>query len=124
VQAGQKDGSLAGLKALILLDLVGDRELNIRRDANSSEWLVDLVWETAARIGHGRYFLQEETAITDDHQHFVRAGVPSIDIIDLDYRAWHTANDTLDAVSARSLQIVGDVVLASLPAIEKRLAAK
>jgi glutaminyl-peptide cyclotransferase len=61
------------------------------------------------------------TSIDDDHMPFLRAGVPAVDIIDLDYRAWHTAADTLDNVSARSLQIVGDVVLAALPDIEARL---
>ena len=52
---------------------------------------------------------------------FLQAGVPAVDIIDLDYEPWHTAKDTIDAVSARSLQIVGDVVLAALPQIEARL---
>ena len=59
--------------------------------------------------------------VEDDHVPFLRAGVPAVDIIDLDYAAWHTAGDTLDAVSARSLQIVGDVIVAALPAIEARL---
>ena len=63
------------------------------------------------------------TQVEDDHLPFVQAGVPSVDIIDLDYPQWHTAQDTLDAVSARSLQVVGDVVLAALPDIEKRLAS-
>jgi len=59
--------------------------------------------------------------VEDDHMHFLKAGIPSVDIIDLDYPAWHTAQDTLDAVSARSLQVVGDVVVAALPEIEARL---
>jgi glutaminyl-peptide cyclotransferase len=62
--------------------------------------------------------------VEDDHVHFLKAGVPAIDIIDLDYPAWHTAKDTLDAVSARSLQVVGDVVVAALPEIEARLLKK
>jgi glutaminyl-peptide cyclotransferase len=124
VRTAQKDGTLSGLKALILLDLIADRDLNIRRDANSTGWLVDIVWTAAARAGYSEYFLQESIAITDDHLHFVGAGVPSIDIIDLDYAAWHTARDDLDAVSARSLQIVGDVVLAALPEIERRLSSR
>ena len=66
--------------------------------------------------------MAETTRIEDDHLPFLEAGVPSVDIIDLDYPAWHTAQDTLDAVSARSLQTVGDVILAALPAIESRLA--
>jgi Zn-dependent M28 family amino/carboxypeptidase len=124
VQTAQKAGTLAGLKALILLDLVGDRRLNVRREAHSTRWLADIIWGTAARLGYGANFVQEEIGgIDDDHLAFVRAGVPSVDIIDLDYAAWHTAADTIDAVSARSLQIVGDVVLEALPAIEKRLSS-
>jgi hypothetical protein len=69
----------------------------------------------------GNYFLSAPTTVEDDHEPFLAAGVPSVDIIDLDYDAWHTRRDTLDAVSARSMQVVGDVVLASLPAIEQHL---
>lgn len=123
VQAAQKAGTLSGLKALILLDMIGDRTLTIRRDTNSTRWLVDLVWASAARLGHRPHFLQDDMTIDDDHIPFVRAGIPAIDIIDLEYPEWHTAQDTLDAVSARSLQVVGDVVLDALPQIEKRLAA-
>jgi Zn-dependent M28 family amino/carboxypeptidase len=97
--------------------------LIIRRDANSTPWLVDIVWNAAARLGHRSVFSNELTSIDDDHIPFVRAGVPSVDIIDLDYPAWHTAEDTLDKVAPRSLQIVGDVVLAALPEIEQRLAS-
>ena len=63
----------------------------------------------------------ESTPIEDDHLEFLAAGIPSVDIIDLDYTAWHTAEDTLDRVSAKSLQAVGDVLLAALPAIEAKL---
>ena len=123
VQQAQKAGSLAGLKALVLMDLVGDKNLNFRRESNSTRWLTDIVWATAKRLGYADHFWYQEGPIEDDHIPFLRAGVPAVDLIDLDYPAWHTAQDTLDAVSARSLQIVGDVVLASLPEIEKRLAA-
>ena len=122
VQAAQKAGTLAGLKALVLLDMVGDRNLTIRRDTNSTRWLTDIIWASAAKLGHRSAFLNEETTVEDDHLNFSRAGVPTVDLIDLDYPAWHTAQDTLDAVSARSLQIVGDVVLAALPDIERRIA--
>jgi Zn-dependent M28 family amino/carboxypeptidase len=123
VQTAQKAGTLSGLKALVLLDMIGDRNLTIRRDSNSTRWLTDIVWASAAKLGYRAQFLTEETTIEDDHVNFVRAGVPSVDIIDLDYPAWHTAQDDLDHVSARSLQIVGDVVLDALPQIEKRLAS-
>ncbi len=122
VQAAQKGGTLAGLKAVVLLDMIGDRDLAIRRDTNSTPWLNDVVWASAARLGYRSTFVNDYTTIDDDHIPFLRAGVPAVDIIDLDYAAWHTAQDDLDHVSARSLQIVGDVVLAALPEIEKRLA--
>jgi Zn-dependent M28 family amino/carboxypeptidase len=120
VEAAKRDGSLATLKALILVDMIGDRDLTIRRDTNSTPWLTDLIWDAARQKQLDPYFLQESTRIEDDHLPFVQAGVPSVDIIDLEYEPWHTAKDTLDAVSARSLQVVGDVLLAALPHIEKR----
>ena len=113
--------TLAGLKALVLLDMIGDRNLDIRRDTNSTRWLTDIVWRSADRRGHSGTFLAESFAVEDDHLPFLSAGVPSVDIIDLDYPQWHTADDDLDHVSARSLQIVGDVVLDALPEIERHL---
>jgi hypothetical protein len=123
VDAARKTGALRGLKALVLLDMIGDRNLTIRRDSNSTAWLTDIVWASAARLGYRANFLAETTTIDDDHMPFVRAGIPAVDIIDLEYPAWHTAADDLDRVSARSLQIVGDVVLDAWPQIERRLAA-
>ena len=123
VEAARKAGTLGGLKALLLLDMIGDRSLTIRRDANSTGWLTDIIWTSAARLGYGSFFLNEVTTIDDDHMPFVRAGVPAVDVIDLDYPAWHTAQDDLDRVSARSLQIVGDTVLDALPRVEQRLAS-
>ena len=120
VDAARKSGSLKSLRALVLLDMIGDRNLTIRRESNSTRWLTDIVWGTARKLGH-RAFMDEETTVEDDHIPFLKAGVPSLDIIDLDYPAWHTAQDTLDAVGARSLQVVGEVVVASLPLIEEHL---
>lgn len=125
VQAAQKAKALASIKAMILVDMVGHRELKIERDSHSAPWLTDIIWAAAKRLGHGDIFLDVTTTIEDDHLHFVRAGVPSVDIIDLNHFIarghWHTAGDNLDAVSARSLQIVGDVLLASLPGIAAHL---
>jgi glutaminyl-peptide cyclotransferase len=121
VEVAKRDGSIASLKAMVLVDMIGDRDLMIRRDANSTPWLTDMVWGTAKRLELDNYFVPETTRVEDDHLPFLAAGVPSVDIIDLDYEPWHTAKDTLDAVSARSLQVVGDVVLAALPHIETRL---
>ena len=120
VDDARKAGTLASIKAFVLLDMVGDRELVLRRDQQSTRWLVDAIWSTAATLGHGKVFSNEPTDVEDDHVSFLRAGVPAVDIIDLEYPQWHTAQDDLDHVSARSLQVVGDVVVASLPVIAKR----
>jgi glutaminyl-peptide cyclotransferase len=121
VAAAQKAGTLKSLKALILLDMIGDKNLNIRREQNSTRWLTDIIWSTAWRLGYQQQFLPDITPIEDDHMEFLQAGVAAVDIIDLDYPAWHTAADTLENVSPQSLQIVGDVVVAALPEIEQRL---
>lgn len=121
VEVAKRNGTLAGLKALVLVDMIADRDLGFRRETNSTPWLTDALWDAAKRQKLDRYFVAASSTIEDDHLPFLEAGVPSVDIIDLDYDAWHTARDNLDAVSARSLQIVGDVVLAALPQIEARL---
>jgi Zn-dependent M28 family amino/carboxypeptidase len=121
VQSAQKSGSLKTLKALVLLDMIGDRDLVIKRDANSTPWLVDIIWSTASRLGHGSTFSTQLTTIEDDHIPFLRAGVAAADIIDLENPTWHTAQDDIDHVSAKSLQVVGDVVVAAVPEIEKQI---
>jgi glutaminyl-peptide cyclotransferase len=120
VDAGRKSGSLKSIKALILLDMIGDRNLTIRRESNSTRWLTDIVWAAAKKLKQPA-FMDEETTVEDDHIPFLKAGVASLDIIDLDYPQWHTADDTIDHVAARSLQIVGDVLVTALPEIEARL---
>lgn len=122
VAAARNAGMLNTLKALVLLDMIGDRNLNIRREQNSTRWLTDIIWATALKLGHQRHFLSETVPIEDDHLEFLAAGVPAVDIIDLDYPAWHTAADTLENVSQRSLEIVGDVVVEAYAEIEARLA--
>jgi hypothetical protein len=123
VQEAEKANALGSILAMVLVDMIGDRKLAIRRDGLSTPWLTDLIWAAARRAGHGRVFVDAATEIDDDHIPFVKAGVPSVDIIDLDYAAWHTAQDDLDHVSAASLQVVGDVILAALPDLERRLAS-
>ena len=91
------------------------------RESNSTPWLTDIIWSTARKLGHGAIFVDASTPIEDDHVPFLAAGVPAVDIIDLDYPAWHTPGDTLDQTSARTMQVVGDVVVASLAPIEARL---
>jgi Zn-dependent M28 family amino/carboxypeptidase len=121
VQNARTTSTLSSIKAFILLDMIGDKDLNIRREENSTRWLTDIIWSTARRLGHTRQFMSDITPIEDDHLPFLNAGVAAVDIIDLDYTAWHTAQDTLENVSQQSIQIVGDVVLAALPEIEQRL---
>jgi glutaminyl-peptide cyclotransferase len=120
VETAKRNGSLASLKAMVLVDMIADRDLRIKRDLNSTPWLTNIVWDAAKQQKLTAYFPAESTQIEDDHLPFLQAGVPSVDIIDLEYPPWHTAGDNLDAVSARSLQVVGDVVLAALPQIEAR----
>jgi glutaminyl-peptide cyclotransferase len=120
VEAARVAGTLPQIRALVLVDMIGDRDLRISRESNSTAWLTDIIWGAAKRLKRPE-FLDRETAIEDDHLPFLEAGVPAVDIIDLDYPAWHKAEDTLDRVSAGSLQVVGDVLLAALPEIEKRL---
>ncbi len=117
------DGDLSRIQAMILVDMVADASLDIRRDINSTPWLSDLLFQTADRLGYSRTFLKNQiTAIEDDHVPFVNAGVPAVDVIDLDYGPdnsyHHTAQDTLDKCSPQSLQIVGRVVTAMLDALE------
>jgi Zn-dependent M28 family amino/carboxypeptidase len=124
VDAARKAGTLGQIKAFVLLDMVGARELMLYRDQHSTRWLVDAIWSTAARLGHSKVFLNASTPVEDDHISFLRAGVPAVDVISSieDYPQWHTAQDDLDHVGARSLQIVGDVILESIPVIAKRAA--
>ena len=114
-----RDGRLP--RAMILVDMIGDRDLGILRDTYSTPWLMNLIWATADRLGHARHFLDTAMAVEDDHAPFLQAGVPAALLIDFDYPPWHTTDDTLDKVSAQSLAVVGDVVLGALPGIERQL---
>jgi len=121
VEVARQTGALKDLRAMLLVDMVGDRDLTIRREQRSTAWLNDILWTSAAQLGHNDVFVAQSTSIEDDHLAFLQAGIPSADLIDLEYPAWHTAEDTLDKISARSLEIVGDVMIDALPAIEARL---
>jgi glutaminyl-peptide cyclotransferase len=119
-----RDGTLSKIKAFILTDMIGDKDLDIQRESRSTAWLVDLVRQAARKYGDERYFFQQEEAVDDDHLAFVRRGVPSIDLIDLNYGPnnsyHHTAQDTMDKVSARSLTIDGDVLMETIRLINQR----
>lgn len=117
------DGDLKKLRAFLLADLVGSKGLRFRRESASTRWLTDLVWEVAARLGYATVFLNEESPIDDDHQSFLKRGVPAADVIrccDQEIPYWHTPQDTLDKISAKSLAITGHVFLESV----KQLQAK
>jgi len=107
-----------------IISMFDHKNLNLRRERNSTAWLVDLVWQIARASGHGTHFLDQTTVIEDDHVPFVQAGVPAVDLIDLDYgpgnRYWHTPDDTVDKVSARSMEIVGEVVLKTVERLGRR----
>lgn len=115
-----KEGALRELKALILVDMIGDKDLDIRKESQSTDWLTSIIWDTAHSLGYTREFLDSTQEVSDDHVPYLKAGIPAVDIIDLDYPYWHKATDTLDKTSAHSLKIVGDVVYFSLPDIDKR----
>jgi glutaminyl-peptide cyclotransferase len=113
-------GDLPHVKAMILLDMVGPANPIFKRETNSTPWLTDLLWSTAARLGYGRVFVNDRAEIEDDHLPFLKRNVPSIDVIDLDVPYWHTPQDTLDKIDPRTLAITGHVLIESLPELEKR----
>jgi len=114
---------LKNVRAMILLDMVGYDRLELGRDALSTPWLVDILWQTARELGYAKQFVERAESVgDDDHVPFLRAGVPAVDLIQLGtYPHWHTPEDTLDKIALHSLKAVGDVVLASLPRVEARL---
>ena len=120
----KQDGTAAKIKAFILLDMIGDADLDIQRDTNSTPWLADLVYQAAATLGYQSHFFQQSIPLEDDHLPFAKIGVPVVDIIDIDYgymNAYHhTTQDTMDKLSPKSLQIVGDVVLQMIQYINRR----
>src|SRR5713226_7942946 len=117
---------LPRVRAMILFDLMGYKELRLGRDDMSTGWLQDVVWQNAKQIGRESIFVDAREGVGgDDHEPFLRAGIDSLDIIQLStYPYWHAKEDTLVKISAKSLKIVGDVVLTSLPKIEERLVSK
>jgi glutaminyl-peptide cyclotransferase len=119
-----RDGTLGKIKAFLLADMIGDKDLDIQRETNSTPWLSDLVKDAAHKFGYDRYFFKTEEAVEDDHLPFVHRGVPSVDIIDIDYGPnnsyHHTAEDTMDKISAKSLTIDGDVILETIRLVNLR----
>ena len=98
-------------RAVVIVDMIGDADLNIYKERNSNIELTDQIWNTAKSLGYEDKFIPEyKHSMLDDHTPFVQAGLPAIDIIDFDYPYWHTMQDTTDKVSAESLEIVGNTL--------------
>jgi glutaminyl-peptide cyclotransferase len=112
------EGILPRIHAFILLDMIGDKDLNILRDQNSNPHLLDTIAAAAKNLHLQQYFFATQNEIGDDHVPFSQRGVPVADLIDFDYGPhnsyWHTPQDTIDKISPHSLQVVGDVVLETL----------
>ena len=115
-------GDLKRVKAVLLADMIGSRDLRIKRETNSTSWLTDMVWSTASRLGYGDIFVSSATAVEDDHISFLRRGVPAVDLIDMEIPYWHTPQDTLDKLSPASLAVVGHVLIAVMPQLEQKFA--
>jgi Zn-dependent M28 family amino/carboxypeptidase len=120
----QQDGTVGRVGAFILLDLIGDADLGVMKESNSTGWLQDQIWNSARGLGHAEHFLPDGGAIQDDHIPFLEAGIPAVDLIDFNYGPnnsyWHTEKDTLDKLSPRSLQVVGEVVLETLTVLDRK----
>ena len=118
------DGNLQNVKAVILVDMIGQKNLTMKKEMSSTPWLVDFIWAEAAKLGYGDVFVSQNTAAEDDHDPFLAKKVAAVDLIDLDdYIAegfWHTAQDTMDKISPRNLAIVGHVMLASVDGLETK----
>lgn len=118
-----KDGTASRLKALINVDMIGDRDLGILQVENASAALTRLVWQVARDLGYQTYFLDLSGYVEDDHLAFLRAGVPAANLIDFDYGPgnayWHTEEDTTDKLSAHSFEVVGNVMLEVVRRLER-----
>jgi glutaminyl-peptide cyclotransferase len=123
------DGTLGKIKAFIVADMIADKDLNIDHSDNSAPWLNDLLKVAAKNTGHSAYIFQYSEAEEDDHLPFAQRGVPVLDVIDAHYGPptkenpdgyHHTAQDTLDKISAKSLQISGDIFLEMIRLVNQR----
>jgi glutaminyl-peptide cyclotransferase len=124
VDKWQRDGTLKRIKAFLLEDMIGDADLNIEREMNSTPWLEEMIHQAAKRLGYQSHFFRRTIPMEDDHQPFLAHRVPSADLIDFDYGYnnvfWHTTQDTVDKLSPKSLEIVGMVTLETVRMLDKR----
>ncbi|HEX8766151.1 MAG TPA: M28 family metallopeptidase [Candidatus Acidoferrum sp.] len=116
-------GDLKRTKAMILADMIGPKNARITRDTGSTRWLVDFIWDTAAQLGYKTTFVDQDYPVGgDDHFSFIKRGVAGCDLIDFSVRDtyWHTPQDTLDKIDPQSLAVVGQVLAATLPRLERK----
>jgi glutaminyl-peptide cyclotransferase len=120
----EKAGTLKKIKALIVVDMIGDADLDIQRNTKGAPWLLDLIYTAAERLGYQSHFYALQGPIEDDHIPFYNRGVPTADVIDLDYGYnnvfHHTPQDTMDKLSPKSLEIVGNTVLETIRLLDQR----
>lgn len=119
----EADGTLKKIKAFLLADMIGDADLNIEHESGSTPWLEEVIYEAATRLGYQSHFFARTMEINDDHLPFLKRGVSSADVIDFDYGYnnvfWHTPQDTVDKLSAKSLEIVGTTMLETVRILDK-----
>jgi glutaminyl-peptide cyclotransferase len=97
--------------SVVVLDMVGDKNLNINKEGNSDIEISNEIWSMAKSLGYNQFIPKYKYNMIDDHTPFLNAGIRAVDVIDFDYPYWHTTRDTLDKVSAESLKAVGDTIL-------------
>lgn len=116
------DGTNRRLKALINVDMTGDKNLRLMWDTNSAASVRKLVWDVADSLGYSSSFPRQGSAIDDDHMPFINAGVRAVDLIDFDSQStfWHTPQDTLDKLDPSSFGIIGSVVMKSIAELEQQ----
>jgi glutaminyl-peptide cyclotransferase len=115
-------GDIKKIRAFLLADIVGGRNAQFLRESSSTPALIDLVWNTAARLGYSAIFLNETASAEDDHDSFMKRGVPAVDVIaDFIHNGyWHTPQDSLDKISPRTLAVVGHVFLESIKQLQSK----
>jgi glutaminyl-peptide cyclotransferase len=126
------NGMISRIRGLFLLDMIGDKDLNVAREMGSSGWLQNFIAQAANQLGYNRYFFQYETNIIDDHNSFIQVGIPAVDVVDAEYGRMgirfdamgefhHSNADTMDKVSQHSLEIVGRTILLTLELLDAQI---
>ena len=122
---------ISRIRGLFLLDMIGDKDLNVARETGSSGWLQNFIAQAASQLGYSRYFFQYETKIIDDHNSFIQVGIPAVDVVDAEYGRMgirfdamgefhHSNNDTMEKVSQHSLEVVGRTILLTLELLDSQ----